>query len=269
MKKWFLLMTALACLASAAVAQDAVKLAYKFTPGEVLRYQVTGDMAMTMTGVPMELPAMNMYMVMREEVKKVLDNGDAQVSVTYESAKMAMGGEWQDVPTANLPAMTMVMSPTGAVRDVKGADSALSMGGMPSLDMNGMMQMGGALPANALRAGDTWTITVPVPMAKSGEVKVDGTLVNTSTKVGEAVTAEFKQKMSGSFVMDVPAGPSSPAITMNATLNGNMDNYFSVERGLLILSKGIVKMHTTAPIPGADTTIDVDMNMNIQTYLLP
>lgn len=266
---WALLSMAFCALSLTAHAQDGVLLQYKFTPNELLRYNVS--MAADIT-VQMNIPGVeqipgipvSMQGVMRQRTKRVLENGDAEIAVAFESLKMEASGTQIPIDVKTMPVITMVMSPSGQVKSSQGLEKmSAAFGGMPFADMGSLAQ-NSAFPQRPLNIGDTWTQDVPFPMG--GKLQIQAQLA-----VAESGVAGIQQAMSGNINISSPMAGDAQGQMANSRGNilMNCNVYFSTERGVMLRSEGIGRMElalTAADTPG-DMKAVVDMTVVME--LLP
>jgi len=247
----------LGMLAGQAFGQDTVKLEYKFKQGELLRYKMIMNMTMQMSGIggeEAEVPAMSAQTVAvtRQRTKKVLPNGDAEVTSAVESMKMTMGDKTQELPVDKMPVVTMVISKNGTVKSIKGLDDKMPtmFGGM---DLSALGQLGG-LPEGEVKVGDTWSQDVPFPTG-GWSLQVSGELLSTDTKLGKYKVATFKLNIGGDVSSEIPIPASSDEtsstggnMAITGTTSGDATVYFSCEKGQIIRTEGT----TTAQIRNGD-----------------
>lgn len=271
-----ILCLALTSFAVKVLGQDAVKLQYKFTPGELLRYKIQMDMTMEMQmttpdGSQMPTIPVQMVMVMRQRTKSIQPNGDAEVAVAIESAKFSAMGASNTLPVNKMPVITMIVSPIGEVKGVKGMENlGAQFGQTPFMNPANMGQFNALLPTCEVKVGDTWGQEIPIP-GGYGAMKVQGKLLSTDTPVGSYKTATFQQDLGGTFGfnMSMPflagdASNPSPSMDMKGDLLANGTISFSPEEGRIIRSDGAANAQASVNIPGAQQGQPGNMKMNIQ-----
>lgn len=278
------LLSMLVVQAGGALARDTVKLEYKFKPNELLRYKMVMNMNMTLDMPGFEqtmLPntAIQMVAVYRQRTKRVLANGDAEITAAVESIKMTMGGKTESIPADKIPVMTFVMSKNGVVKSMSGLEKmAAQFGGMQFVNPSAMGQYG-ALPEGELSVGDTWSQEIPFPLGE-GKLNVTGKILSTDTKLGKYTVAAIKQNMGGhvAYSMTIPASPgqtapASGSVNAKGKFLGDAVVYFSQEKGQMIRTDGNLTMQmsmefTNAPA-NAPSGMEMDMDMDFEMFLLP
>jgi hypothetical protein len=118
MKSRLLLITLAVC-ALATAAQDGFKLVRAYKQGDK-------DTLETTIKINSQMGAMEMSMVSTETVKKVYDNGDADVETQVTSTKMNMMGQTREMPSS--PATTQRFNKNGV--PIPSKDQKASRGGM-------------------------------------------------------------------------------------------------------------------------------------------
>lgn len=264
--------------------QEKIKLEYKFTPGELLRYKLVADMNMDMrmstpqtSGSPGVLP-IRMVGIMRQRTKRVLPNGDAEVAIAFESVKLTMGGKTQELQGKQMPVITMITAKNGTVKKITGMEGMFGgMGAMQffSPDMFGQCNV---FPDWELQAGDRWQQQIAFPTG--GEVRVVGQLLSTDARIGNRRVVTVKQEVGGSIGLQMafPAadgtqGATNPNMTMEGDILGEGTVYFAVDKGHVVRSDGTANMDMKIGLSGGPNgqsgTVGVSMEMKYEYYLLP
>ncbi len=261
--------------AQEAVKQDPVKLEYKFTTGEVLRYKITNNMnvQMNVPGMP-NIPSMpvKIVSVMKQQTSKIQENGDAEIVTTFESLKMEMAGNSQDVPITQIQPVKMILSKSGEVKSVQGLDK-LALGGMQfSSYMSNFCQYC-AIPDAMLNVGDKWEQTVQFPIGK-GKLRMQDELLSTNAMIGTCKVANFSQDVTGDISMAMPVpGPSGAAsgnsanMELKGPIKAKSTVSFSSESGRIIKTVGTTDMKFDMQLPGSSIgkpgTMNLKMNYEI------
>jgi len=269
--------------AGAWAAEEAVKIEYKFTPGEILRYKLVVDMNMAVQSnieQNFQIPAMQIQMVavMRMKTLGILPNGDAKVLTSIDSMKMKLGGVTQEVPPGDMPAVTMIMSPNGVVKQVGGLEQAGGMfAQMPFAELTNFAQYG-AFPTKPLELGSTWVQNVQFPLG--GTVRMQSQLTSANSKVGKYRVAEIEQHLNGNIDMDMPKLMFAPQgqgadagvdMSMKGTVVSDSTLYFSVEQGKAVRTDGTGDVLMAMNISGgpANGQMRIAMDMKFEMFLLP
>ena len=280
--KLFVLCLVLGGIAAQAFGQDTVKLQYKFTPGELLRYKMTMNanvnMQMSMpeaTGSQMPSMPFRVVGVVRQRTKRILPNGDAEIAVAFESMRITMGEKTETMPGDKIPVTTMTISKDGTVKNVSGMEKmGGQFAGMPFVSPSSLGQYNG-LPDKDLTIGESWSQTVPFPTG-GGNLQVTGTLVSTNTKLGKYNVATFRQSAGGDIDLGafMPTGMQSSggSSSGNATFIGDATIYFAPEEGRVIRTEGKaaaqVAMNFSGGPEGQSGAMAMTMDMKFDLFLL-
>ena len=257
MKRIPILLSVCLMLAAQAFCQDTVKLEYKYTPNELLRYKmvISANLQLAVpNGQAMTIP-MRMVGLVKQRTKRVLPDGSAELAVAFESMRAQVGDQIHEMPAKQVPVMTIVVSKSGQIQKAScpGMDSA-------GLMTQQMLNTGGfghyaVLPTTDLRVGDTWSQDIP-EMPGIGSVRETGKLISTNSKVGKYKTAAFRQSVGGNLNLDSGSAlplrgspPIPPGMKMNGAFLGDGTVYFSVERGQLIRTDGRLDLQVNVNVP--------------------
>lgn len=221
----------------ASPAASPVTLRYKFTVGQVHRYQYDMDMNMLMmtgqagAGIPID---MTMQMIMRQTVKSIRPTDGAATLVTQiESLHMLRGGQETPVPEAQQEKMkqpfTQVMLPTGKILSME--MPAFGGAGVPGMDFSkGMFSETAFLPQSPVKVGDHWTGSASVMMA-GAQLDFTSTLISLDQKDG-ATLATIRNKQKGTMNMSLAKGlPVS--MKMQGPITGVGTQVFDTSAGAL------------------------------------
>jgi hypothetical protein len=238
-----------------AYCQDTVKLQYKFTPGELLRYKIVFDANLQLdapsTGKSLTIP-IRMSAVYRQRTKRILPDGNAELNVAFESMRMQLGNEARDLPVKQIPVVTMVMAKTGQIQSAGATVNGIMANQM--LGANGFGQS--LLPDAELMVGDSWTQQIP-EIPGVGKFQTRGTLVSSNMKLGKYSVAAIKESIGGNLNLDSALAQSfqgtsaqlPPGMKMDGAFLGDGTVYFSAERGQLIRTDGQVDVQVNVNIP--------------------
>lgn len=269
-------------------AQEGIKLRYQYSAGEELRYKFVMDIVMSLDmnfpGVERSAgnpPLMSGQIVgiMKQKTKKIMSNGDAQVTFNYEQIKMTMEGKTETIPAEKFPEITLVLSNDGKIKDIKWTGGQKIGPGMS--DPLSLMNFEGtgypsAFPSEPVRVDDTWTSEIPSPMG-DGKINVSSKVLSLNTKIGGYTAAKIQQDMSGNIGLNIPmpntTNSQGSSMTGTLTINGTGIIYHSIDKGKLIKTewKGDVVTAMEVSLPEEDNagTMTVNMEMKYVMYLLP
>jgi hypothetical protein len=232
-------------------AGPAVTLRYKFTPGQILRYQMVmdtdGHIQMGEAGGT-DIPLKDhMVIVERQTVKSVRPtDGAATLESHVESVTGTANG--QPLPPAATSQMqnqttTMVLTPTGKVLSMQ------MPGGMPMAGMGNITQSGteAALPLAPVHVGDTWNSAASVGGIGT-TVDMASTLTGLDTAGGGAL-ATIAETIHGKFQMSPPGLPV--AMTAQGTMNGTGTLHFDNVAGAVQDQTSTMTMDMTMTPPAA------------------
>lgn len=166
----------LAATALGACAEQAVKLEYKFKEGDVSRYKVKEKFSCNKKVMAFD-PNSDWDAVLVLKVSKVLENGDAEVTASYESGTMKMQGQTAKVKPGEVPPVTITIGKHGEVRNpeelanaegsvgvtVKSPDNSEEVTVRTDVYQNVLRSLLQTLPDKELKAGETWKQDVASP----------------------------------------------------------------------------------------------------------
>jgi len=283
---WLVLAFCTVCavmLVPQAQSQESVRLEYKYTPGELLRYKMQFDATLNVQGAEggqsLEMP-MRMAGVMRQKTNRVLPSGDAEIVISFESMRMQMENQIHEMPVKQLPAMTFVVTKSGQVRSASIPGTNFSAPFSSEMFTPGGFGNYVFLPTTELRVGDTWTQDIS-NIPGFGTIRSTGKLISTNTNIGKYRVAAFRQSVSGSLAMGMPMALSTqegtgglPGVDAKGAFLGDGTVYFSVEQGRLIRTTGTIDMQLNVSVPktsqspsGANAA--VTMAITYDMFLLP
>ena len=270
-------------------SQETVLLAYKFTKGQLLRYKVQFDAETAIDGGPPEVPAGNEKSVMhclatvRMRVQRVLPDGSAEFTSTFEAANVTVDGKKQSVDAKSTPVVKFIMQETGAVKWLTPARAAKGETEESPLRtaLNYVTEF--MLPGKEVKVGDTWDVSIkdcPIDEWKM-DIPLTATLVSANSMAVGLKSAEITLKTNpeAAFIM-VWGAP------MTASANVEGKYYISLDRKCLMKTEGSTAINVkvfqfggepsdagpptgseTAPEPTSST--DVVMKVNYKAELLP
>jgi hypothetical protein len=280
------LTTAAIVLASGVLLAQDVTLRYAWTKGEQLKYRMTNESTVGMTGLPGIGEMTTTTLIVQDQTmtaESIGTDGAATLQTKIDSLKMnvttPMGGMAYD--SANPPApgtdplaeqigammgsivgqtLTMVIEPTGAIRSLTGLQKMME--GVQRSAPGGMLGMSGmAMTDDALKGtfGQGFA-TLPAKAIKTGDswtssMKLPnpaGTMtidMNFTLKnvAGTIATIAYTQK--ATFVVTADTGPMQMKMG-DGTGNGEIT--FDTKLGRMMKSTGTMSMPMTMSMAGPD-----------------
>ena len=236
-----------------------ITLRVKYRQGEVNTYQTNMSISLAGAGTRKNAAAGSMplqQLSAKQEFKtsKLLPNGSAEVIVKTTNMQGGAGS------AAALPKpVTLIMDSRGTVKSTKGTlgSNAPSMFNN-MLGSNSLGTQRAPLPEKAVKPGDTWSNSLPMPGMGTGMVK--GQFVKVET-VGKHKTAllHYVLTIPVKMMMDANQQPTQSAAAAKMTMSGNVvmnvDNDVDLLGGRLIRSTGngamVMTITTNAPKPPA------------------
>jgi hypothetical protein len=263
----------LSILAVSAFGQSAVNLQHKFTVGESVCYKIVVNMQVTMGGQgSVAIPA-QIVGIVKHETKRLLDNGNAEISATIQSMKMDVAGNAQVMPTAQAVPVTIVLSPDGDMKSIHGLDKASGVfGGMQQFLLLSSLGQYSPLPAN-LTTGTTWTQNLSSP-TDSATVAVQCKLLNPSTTVGANTVASIQQNLTGDlhFTMPMPnlgTAPQSSTIGLKGPFKTEGMLSLSTDKGAVVRSTGKGSAQLAVTIPNSTDNTNVNAQITYDIFVVP
>jgi len=270
-------------------AQEGIKLRYQYNAGEELRYKFVMDIVMSFAmdlpeaeGTVNDSPVISGQFVgiLKQKTKKVMANGDAQITFSYEQIKMTMEEQTQTLPTDKFPEITLVLSSDGKIKEIKWTGDLKITPGMN--DPLSLMKFEGtgypsAFPSEPVKVDDTWTSEISSPIG-DGKINVSSRVLSLDTKIDGYTAAKIQQDLNGNIGLNMPVpntkdsqGKSMIAGTL--TIDGTGIIYHSIDKGKLIKTewKGDVVTAMEVSLPEEDKagTMTMNMQMKYVMYLLP
>jgi hypothetical protein len=173
---------ALGMLAGRVAASDAVKLEYKFAPGELMRYRIHKSSSSEIIDPSGTEPRV-VDGILRLRISKILANGDAEIRAAYESGTCSAIGDTVSISADRVAPVTFQVSRTGVIRNEKTAfDRAGEVittrdnedGGRETVKCNVYKEtvpvLFKELPTHDVKVGDTWDIGSPEKEGPAGIV---------------------------------------------------------------------------------------------------
>ncbi len=257
-----------AAVSTGATKQPTVKLKYKFTPGELLRYRIKMHLA-NEEGTA----SLNAVMTYRQRVKRILPNGDAELSFAVEAMSLEADGKIMLPTKGKMPVMTMVISPDGSVKSVKTPVIFNGVNAIQGMSLGNFGQPAVQFPPAKIKIGDTWVRNMPLSAFATGgsswgSYKSNDRLLDISTKMDGYTVAAIKQEYTGDINFDMPISIENVPTGGFAKMAGNASGlgmvYFSIEKGRLVRSMGALKIQVGAKeTSGIDAEKYSDMPINM------
>ncbi|MGC8863792.1 MAG: hypothetical protein ACP5R5_13605, partial [Armatimonadota bacterium] len=188
--------------AASAAQAEPVKLAYRFTRGELDKYRVNMTVDMMMPGTQSAAPlSMSMEMISQQRTLAMLPDGSARLKVTFSSPKVKVTGAFKGkqpaIPKQSF-SMLMTMAPDGRLLGIDGMEKVFAMRGAGNVDVSQLSNLMGQyvfLPSEPVEVGSHWTQSVPMPF-EAGEMTVDSVLQSYGQQIWSLTTAAINQKFS-------------------------------------------------------------------------
>lgn len=268
-------------------AQEGIKLRYQYIVGEELRYKFVMDIVMSIdrslagaerTGGNSQLVSGQCVGIVKQKTKKIMPNGDAQITFGYEQIKVTMEEKTQIIPTDKFPEITLVLSSDGKIKDIKWTGDKKIVPGMS--DPLSLMNFEGTgypspFPSEPVKVDDTWTSEIPSPMG-DGKINVSSKVLSLDTKIGGYTAAKILQDLNGNISLSMPMpnteDSQGKSMTNRLTIGGTGIIYHSIDKGKLIKAewKGDVLTTMEVPLPEDKAgTMTMNMQMKYVMYLLP
>lgn len=276
-------LTLLCIIAAGAYAQDSIKLEYKFTTGEVLRYKTVIQAVVTPNfsnenGVQVPPVSFQSVGIIKYRTTRVLENGDAEMNVALESMKIDVAGQTKNIEGKDCKPIRVIMSKNGVVKFLDSPNLTPIKDSTKWFDQMKNMQVP-AFPSGAVTIGDTWTQSIPLPM-NMGSLQTCTQLVNTGVRKGNYTVAVLQQDVTGNLAYSgsVPGAEKQTGTTVlgvNGSINSRGTTLFSTDRGCAVSSdwtmtaSGSFSISDTVKDQGSFGPVNVDIEVNGQMFLLP
>ena len=257
--------------------RDKGILKYAMPKGQVLKYQVSQDLAQTMEfmGQKTEANMKKAYVFSAES--KGLKEKDHSLRITIDSMEAGIttpqGDLSPDVSALIGKGFDMTLSQFGKELDLSGADSLqFSVGPQGTQSLKSDFQtMFPDLPGTPLKPGDTWTSQDTIAVSNGGmEIRIESQRVNTlagfesvdglkCAKITVAVTGTLKGQGS----------QMGAAVTLDGNIEGTDTWYFAPEKGLFVKSSSDLITKGTVTLSGAQSmTIPMTQEIKSETAIV-
>ena len=276
-------------LSAVAAVAEPVTLAYKFSPGDVDKYNITMDMSMTMPGMTGQsgVSPMNMSMTVTctQKTLSVNPDGSAKIKITY-GAPVISGSPAVTKGAAKAPkiegqSIVVTMSKRGQMLSIEGMDKLMGGQAMPGMDFSNLLSSQAVLPEGPVDVGQSWTQSVALPFGNS-TMEVKSTLDDAGLQMWNQQAAKIKQTYKASLdladmfkaITAAIAGksgqtPDLSKLSGDLTMDGDMTYMFAPAIGKLLKGNGTIRADMNMNMPqdavkqGAPSNIKFTMNMTI------
>jgi hypothetical protein len=296
-------LTAAAFLAGTTLLAQDVTLRYQWTKGESIKYRMTNESTVNLTGLPgigEMTTSTAIVQVQTLTADAIAADGAATILTKIDSMKMDVVNPMLTISydSANPPApgtnpmaeqigsamkavvgqtLTMVMEPTGAIRSLQGAAkmmegaSAGGLGAMGGLNLSDdalkgtMGQTFATFPGRAVKVGDTWQAEVKAPNPM-GTMTISGTFTLKGLE-GNVARIGYAQVIK----TEVTSAPAPMSVTM-AEGKGEGEMTFDRAAGRILKTTGTMTMPMTMSMTGPDgtaVTMQGMTNTKVSLELLP
>jgi len=301
MKRYFTFLASLVfvCALACACHGEPIKLAYKFTKGELDKYRTNLSMNMTMPAIPGmgNVPpiAIEMETVVQQRTLEVLPDGSAKVRTTYSVPRLKItGGPKGKMPEISKQSFSIswTITPQGRVTSVEGAEKLQKMfesAGIQNFDMSLLthqMTQFVFLPEEPVDVGSTWSQVVPLPLGW-GDLRIESTLDSYGEQLWSQTTARITQKFNGridlsqvvkSVTSSAPLSEkerrSISEVSGSMEVDGNTTFLFAPVLGKILKASGQMWGKITINMPSevvrkggpAQMTMSMDMKFSLTRF---
>ena len=283
--KYVLLILALSGLAgfvgqnvtAGAEPQSAVSLAYMFTEGRALTYQVTGTQTQNLDVMGQTVSTVSNSAIEFTLQTKGLKEGQYQLGVTVNSFKIEaqspQGDMTADASSVVGKSFDMILSRLGKEIDISGAsDIKYTVGSVGTRDLGSSFQaLFPDLPEKSVKIGESWpNEDTVIQKSDAGDIRINLSSVNNLEAVETIdgfecvrIKGPVTGKMTGNLEQQ------GMALVFDAKIDGTQTWYFAVKEGIL------VKTETKSTFSGvisagepANITIPITGDMKSETRLI-
>jgi hypothetical protein len=231
-------------------AKPGVKIQFKFTPGEVLRYKTVME---TINDTGDGHPTTHwLTTVVRRTTNKVLPDGTGQLTEVMEYTKW----DSMEMPVET-SAVTMDVSPTGVVKNIRGTGKFAGRDASRDNNQNKYF-----FPESEVKVGDKWSQEYTAYIMGEATIHLDKQLISTATKINSDVVAEIKETFSGPLTPFKAGG-----MMKSGSGTGTGTIYFSLEKGRLIEADDNIYANVSWSVGGIGAAPHI--TYKVQTTLIP
>lgn len=267
----------LAPAATGRQAESPITLRLKFKQGQVIKYQRTARLTVTMQaiGLPGRQSGGKTFSsgersVSQMKVVRVKPDGAAEVASTTLSEQQTQGGKTQDITPEKTPVATLTYSQQGMLLALKSSPQSDPIGSEAKNALAALQIGSELLPSQPVRPGDSWTQTVPITVLPgTGPVTIQSQFVKIVT-LGRYRTALIHSQVT------VPLG-AQPArngegVEKGGTASGTFDHHFAIAEGRSVRNIGTGSLSFTVRTrtpKGNPVKVQVKMKFDLTKALLP
>ena len=280
--------------------EEAITLAYRYTPGQVLHYRheltfeirqedVKGPSKEFATTTPQILTT-DMLSRVTQEVKSIESDGSVWVDVRYDvfdvsqklnGVEVPTGGGHPKSPYQDLIGKTISMriQPDGKLLEVAEASDSVSnpfLQQTVSQFQQAYGQTEGVFPDHPIRVGESWTKTLELTLPglrQKGTVEFQNTF-ESFEKVGDRNCAKIKSDLrfslpKGAFTPEgVPEGMGK-ALGLLVTVDGKgtIYQYFDPSEGVMVKGEGKTTLTSTQSITIPATETEASKTMESRSTI--
>ncbi len=248
-----------------AAAPSAILLKYKYSPGEVLKFQVAENIDSQVTVGTRTTPVTSHTVSELTQTVKSVDptTGNATLQVQFGRPTMTLDGKVVNLPLAPATAangVTMVVTPAGNPKSVTGGIGASSVfmgsGSTPPGILSGSFGQLSVFPSHTVRIGDAWRSSSAVAQAGL-QLFAKQTLVSVDTKGVDSV-ATIDSRYSIDMTPKAPGG--------GMAVSGTGRELFDVGTGTLESSSMTMVMviKSQAPYRAGEMNSHATLTMQMQ-----
>jgi hypothetical protein len=257
--------------------QSTVTLAYQFTEGKTLIYQITNTQTQNLDIMGQAVSTESNSSLEFTLQPKGLKEGQYQLGVTINAfkfdAQSPQGGATADASSVVGKSFDMILSRLGKEIDTSGASSLrYTMGIAGTRDLGASFQaLLPDLPETSVKIGDAWPSQDSIiQKSDGGDIHVNFNIVNTSEGI-ETIDGLECMRIKGTVTGKMTGNleQQGMALLFDAKIDGTQTWYFAVKEGIFVKSetKATLGGIITAGDP-ANITIPMTGEMRTETHLV-
>jgi hypothetical protein len=257
--------------------QSAFTLAYQFSEGKTLTYQITSTQIQNLDVMGQAISTETNSAIEFTLQPKGLKEGQYQLGVTVNAFKIEaqspQGGMTADASSVVGKSFDLILSRLGKEIDTSGASSIrYTMGQVGTRDLGGSFQaLFPDVPDRPVKIGDSWpSEDAVIQKSDAGDIHVNFNVVNTLEGIETIDGLEclrIKGTVTGKMTGNLEQ--QGMALLFDAKIDGTQTWYFAVKEGILVKTetKGNIGGVITAGEP-ANMTIPMTGEMRTETHLI-